>query len=302
MTPSSYRRGPLSRRLPGGRLPNQEGVLLPAALFLVLAATLVGSGLFVIARSAVLLGAGDGVLAEALAVRGPSSGVLESGDGVGLVGGYHLLGTGAPGVSWRIWSLVWRADAAAIAEGLMGVVEARHVDLVPDGGGATRSMEDVIRLSGPGDGCSDGPDDIPLIWTRGDTAPVGFLGPFELEAWADRAEEEVAGQPADSAVPRLLRVEAGRLDTGVLRGLLVAPGDLELGGDVTVLGLVLVGGDVRMSGDVRVMGAMRVRGRVTLEHRARVDGCRGVVQEELALIPALAEPFPVPGGGFLGRF
>ena len=297
------------RRGDATRWTDRRGILLPAALFLILVATLVGTALLVLARSAILLGAGDRDLAQALAVRGPAPDALESGAGLGLRAGYRLVDTPAPGASWRVWSLVWQADPAALVDGLRGVVEAGSVEVIvgeAESGPGAESGTGVepLRALGPGDGCPEHPP-LPLVWLHGEAAPAPVsLGPLPLGVWSERAEVLIT---ADSPAPELERthlflVEGGSLDAGVFRGLILAPGDLELRGEVLVAGLLLVGGDLRMSGDARVLGAVRVGGSLTVEPAARVEGCPPHVAQELSNIPALDAPFPVPGGRFLGRF
>lgn len=297
-------RAPWKPRRRGASTPwaDRHGILLPAALFLILAATMVGSALLVLARSAILLGAGDRELAQALAVRGPALDALESGTGLGLRAGYRLVDTPAPGASWRVWSLVWQADPTALVDGLRGVVEAGSVE-VPEGLADSGSGVEPLRALGPGDGCPEH-DPLPLVWLHGQAAPAPVsLGPLPLDVWSERAEVTIT---ADSPAPELeradlIRVETESLNAGVLRGLVLTPGDLELLGDVVVTGLLLVGGELRMTGDARVLGAVRVGGNLTVEPTARVEGCLPLVAQELSNIPALEAPFPVPGGRFLGR-
>lgn len=290
----------------GSRHRNRRGILLPAALVLILAATLVGAALLILARSAVVLGAGDRMLAEALAVRSPSVEALEPGVGADLPGGYRLVDTPIPGAPWRVWSLAWEADPMALAAGLRGVVEARSVEVSSgEGPSGDASTPEPIRLLGPADGCPEDQGPFPLVWLRGEGAAVPVtLGPLGLGEWMDRADVVVmAGSaPPSPGHPRLVSVEVDRVDTGVLRGLVVVAGDLELGGDVVVVGLLLVGGDLRLSGNARIAGALRVGGGITVETPGRIDGCRDLVAREVAGIAAIEVPFPVSGGHFLGRF
>lgn len=290
----------------GSRLRDRRGILLPAALFLILAATLLGAALLILARSAVILGAGDRMLAQALAVRGPSDGALESGVGVTLPMGYRLVDTPVPAAAWQVWSLVWEADPVALAEGLRGVVEARSVEISPgDGSSGDGPIPEPIRLLGPDDGCPEDPSPLPLVWLRGEAVPVPVaLGPLGLGTWVDRAQVVLTAgaSPPDREESRLVHVEVDRVEAGVLRGLVVAMEDLELGGDVVVEGLLLVGGNLQMSGHAHLVGAARVGGGLTLEGGSRIDGCRRLVARELEGIAALEIPFPVPGGRFLGRY
>ena len=286
------------------RYRNRAGIVLPAALLLILTATLVGTALLVMARSAILLGAGDRALAESLAVRGPDPNAVEPWSAAALPAGYRLVETPVPGVSWRVWSLVWALDPSRLASELTAVVEAESVS-IPAAAQPTGTAPEPIRLMGPDEGCPNPDPSVPLVWTGGGGLdPLRALGPVGLAPLLRRADVTVTSGTAlpDSLPPQLIGVQAERVGSGGARGLVVAAGDLELAGEASLTGLLLVGGDLRVAGDARVTGAVRVAGSVTVESGGRIQGCRGVVAQELAGVTTLVGPFPVPGGRFLGRF
>jgi|GEM_PF-2267955 len=295
---------PCNAQVLDGRSRKRAGIVLPAALLLILTATLVGTALLVMARSAILLGAGDRALAESLAVRGPDPNAVEPGSAAALPAGYRLVETPVPGVSWRVWSLVWALDPSRLASELTAVVEAESVS-IPAAAPLTGTAPEPIRLLGPDEGCPDPEPSLPLVWTGGDGLDaLRALGPVGLEPLLRRADVTVTPGTAfpDSPPPRLIGVQAERVGSGGARGLVVAAGDLELAGEAAVTGLLLVGGDLRIAGDARVTGAVRVAGSVTVESGGGIQGCRGIVAQELAGVTVLVGPFPVPGGRFLGRF
>lgn len=107
------------------------------------------------------------------------------------------------------------------------------------------------------------------------------------------------GGPGGCVLGNLYRSDAGAASGGVLRGVLVADGNLALQGDASVEGWVLVSGDLALSGTARVTGFVRAGGRVTVSDDARLlgDPCAAI----LALLnDRLRRPRVLPPGTGLG--
>jgi hypothetical protein len=290
----------------------RAGVILPAALLLLLGGTLMAASLLVTSRSAVLLSEGDRHLARSLAVRSPVPPAPD--DGVRpLSRGFLLVSGPAPGASWHLWAAGWRLDPVRVADGLRAAAETGR-GVVGEGGEVLGHEGTPDGAGSPGDegeACGD-PGPLPAHWLdagprdpRPDPplAPFPRLGPVGLGVVSERGEvllQPGTGLPGrDSVVvvaPAGLRVEGGAGS-----GLLVGLGDLQLGGDSRFRGLVLVAGDLILEGGTSVTGAVRVGGELRFEGGGRVEGCRRIVRKNLASLPALEAPFPLPGGAVLGR-
>jgi hypothetical protein len=308
-----------------GPPPGRRGAILPAALLLLLAGTLMATSLLVMARSAAYLADGDRHLARALVVRsvlraGPHAGGWLAGDPqaegdghdvageepivIPLAGGYRLLASPAPGVEWRVWDVGWSPRPDVVAGGLNAAAEAGHGE---------GELEGQVMGAGPLEGCPDfGPLD-PWRIRSPDPEPAAEpalpphprLGPLSLADLAPHAEVRLDG---DSALPgseegRLLLARPGaRIRGGSGRGLLVAPGDLELSGDARFEGLVLVAGDVALGRTASVHGAVRAAEGVQVGPDARILGCRAWVEEALAGLQVTRITFSVPGSPMIGRY
>jgi hypothetical protein len=281
---------------------SRRGVILPAALLLLLGGTLVAASLLVVARSAVLLADGDRGLAEALVRRAPPLALEGSGTEILPVGdGFVVLGARAEGVEWGTWRVVWQADPERIAVGLRAVVESGAGIVEGSTGVSAASLED---------GCPDldplppqstpvspsPPDPIPRL------PPFPRIGPVGLEALVARAGEPL---PGGTELPpshgTMTAAPGARIDDGSAAGILVVPGDLTLAGSARFEGLLLLAGDLHVEDEARIHGAVRAAGAVRLGTEARILGCRALVHERLMGLEALAHPFHVPGGRFLGR-
>lgn len=276
----------------------RAGVILPAALFLLLGGTLVAASLLVVVRSAVLVADGDRRLAESLARRVPRPPPADDPGWRALGDGYLLHTSEVDEVQWAVWSLWWEARPSLVARGLRAAVET----------GGTLALEG--GAAGTAEGCPD-LHDLPVHREEEGVRspppeptlpPFPRLGPLGLEALRPRSERELLPDEGLPEGPALVFIPATALvDEGVSAGLLVAVEDLRLQGDVAFDGLVLVGGDLELSGNALLRGAVRVGGDARVGDGAALLGCRSLVDSLLAEVPALGPPFSVPGGGFLGR-
>jgi hypothetical protein len=95
-----------------------------------------------------------------------------------------------------------------------------------------------------------------------------------------------------------------RLSTGVLTGLLLVRGDVELHGDVRIEGMLLVEGSLRMRDAATVDGAVQVAGDLTLSDRAALLAApctvariwRDGVGARIGPVPLDAAPWALWGG------
>lgn len=280
---------------------SRRGVILPAALLLLLGGTLVAATLLVTARSAVLLADGDRHLARSLAWRAPGADSPEP-ERIPLGGGYLLLRNRVPAVGWSTWSVAWRLDPGLEASKLRAAAETA--------GGLTQ-VDGDLRAAGAGDGC---PDPVPLAlhWTVEGVPPptpqpalpdFPRLGPVALDVVSRRSPAPLdPGAPLPEG-PGVVAVEPEAvIEDGTGVGLLVAPGDLLLRGTAAFTGLVLVAGDLTLDDEATIYGAARVGGRLSVGAGSQLLGCRAAVEDGLLAVDALDDPFPVLGGGFLGRY
>jgi hypothetical protein len=318
----------------GGRPRDpRAGVILPAALFVLLGGTLVAASLLVTARVAVQLSEGDRRLAEAFALRPPGvervgaalggGGSLGGGDPLDWGGasgslrlhhpgeGFLLVGEAGGWAGWGAWAVNWVPDLNRVA----GTLEAAAMTgegFTVDGG--------ELRHAGGAEGCDEGDYALPLGLHerhRGPRPPLPDpmlpnpprLGPIALERVAARAGTvlDSGGALPDGGgvdVPRRLIAVSppGRIEGGVGAGILVADGDLAIEGGALFRGLVLAGGDLTLRGGAGVIGAVQAGGELVIEDGAWVAGCRGVVAGAGESISELALPFLMRGGEFLGRF
>ena len=181
-----------------GRLGGRAGVILPAALFILLAGTLLGASLLATARVSLILSDGDRRLAEALARRplspeGLAGALEEGGEAVAvhaLGDGFHLVEEPVEGVGWRLWSVGWVPGMARLAAELSAAAVTGE-GLEVDGGD--------LLAGGPAEGCA-GTDPLdPFALHRRRSAPLPpfpepslpgrpRLGPVSLEALLERAD------------------------------------------------------------------------------------------------------------------
>lgn len=277
----------------------RAGVILPAALFLLLGGTMIAASLLVVVRSAVLVADGDRRLAESLARRVPDPPAADDPGWRTLGDGYLLHTSEVDEVQWAVWSLWWEARPSRVARGLRAVVET---------GGGLALEGGVVNIL---EGCPDLHDlpvhreeeGVRLPLPEPALPPFPRFGPLGLEALRTRADRELLPGVGLPEGPALLFIPATAVvDEGASAGLLVALEDLRLHGDAAFDGLVLVGGDLELSGSALLRGAVKVGGEARVRDGAALLGCRSLVDSLLAEVPTLGPPFSVPGGGFLGRY
>jgi len=305
----------------------RAGVILPAALFVLLGGTLVAASLLVTARVAVQLSEGDRRLAEAFALRPPGvervghaldgGGPPYQGDPSGALRLHHpgegfvLAGEAGGWAGWGAWAVHWVPDLNRVAGNLEAVATTGE-GLTVDGGD--------LRHAGEAEGCDDGDYALPPDLHERHRSPrlplpdpmlpePPRLGPIALERVTARAGTvlDSGGALPDGGgvdVPRrLITVRTpGRIEGGVGAGLLVFDGDLVIEGGALFRGLVLAGGDLTLRDGAGVIGAVQAKGELVIENGAWVAGCRHIVAGAGDGVSELALPFVMRGGEFLGRF
>ncbi len=304
------------------RWREESGAVLPMALLLVVGVGALATSILVLARGEALLATGDlrylaeRIQAERLllaAVADPSEpGPHPAGHTrVHPLGkGFELVRVGREGADPRrpgVWGVRWRMDPDSVGRRLP-TVEAEAIE-GPErppawggegcfaegagGEGGSGVVRVVLRAPPPTD---PAPANPPIPPPPG----LGVLGVARLLE-LPTTDLPGSGSPLQGA-GGLLRAPSGAdYRTGEAEGVLVAEGDLLLGGEVRVRGVVLVAGDLRLGGAARIEGSVLVGGRLTVEEEAVILGCPALVVETLRR-PELEGPHPVPGGWLLGRF
>lgn len=294
----------------------ERGVVLVTVVVLLLAATLLVQGAFLLARG--FAGSGEAGW-EAVRVRRAAAGRL----GAGVAGGgplvsdtawvaavadvetrltVHLLGPelalvggGARGrhAEWWAGQLVWRPEPAARAAAAAAALRAGGT-VREEGGGQ-------VQASAGGD-CAEGTP-LPAIRPLPDT--VVHLGPLSPERWAEVATPWVFDPPCGAAcAAAVLLAEGGGIITGGPRaGVFLSRGDLTLTGNTRLRGRLLVDGDLTLTDSARVEGAVDVTGSVVVADAARIAGDRCALAEvwragvatDLGPIPLDTHPWPLWG-------
>jgi len=313
-----------------GHPASRQGFLLPIALLLILALSATSLSVLILTRTEVLSEGGDHrylrdrVTEEArlAAPWGASSGGGGGGGGAGgggvpvegvtqipLAGGYILVraqlrglgGEEAPSNS----AIYWRLNPELAAYTLLpGAVEVGGGG-VP--GGAVRAMTHA-------EGCPLTPSGAPLVRVRPSESapppnpplplpprlgPVGFGELLDLPATLLALE---GGFPREEDASPVLRAGSGARVLGGRGGrVLLAEGNLHLGGSAHFRGIVLVGGDLFMEDGATIEGVALVGGRVYLSGGSSILGCPGLAAAALNH-PDLTRPRAIRGGEMLGRF
>jgi hypothetical protein len=308
-------------------LRSRRGVLLPTALFLVVALIAMATSLVALARNEAVTGVADfqylrwQLESEEMAWSGGEGGEggegeegeeggwvthREIGHGFLLVRSEPARGGPAPG------AVYWRLDPDVVAGGFPPAAEV----------GRDPPSTGVSLL----EGCPSGGESGPFVRVRtdpddmaGESLPstldpplsgpprIGMLGVGDLLSLGviEALGEEVSGPiPASPALARtgLMGLpEGGVLSAGSIDGVVVAGGDLLLEGSVVISGLVMVSGDLTLDGDAYLQGIALVGGRLDVRGQAEVQGCRTVAAGALDH-PGLLRPHPVAGGSRLGRY
>ncbi len=304
--------------MPSPRARCRRGVVLPIALFLVLALGALATSVLVLVRAELLLerraityleerGLEESWLDSPL--EHPESGQLASDASIAFVplvhGFLHVqaaAGAGGP----RRSAVHWRLDPDSVAARLPGGLEVGR-DPPPTGveraaSGCPASLGSgaaLVRIRPPD---PDPAPDPPL-------PPSPRLGILGVEQIAELPLTEVSGgrlpsdiSDSEQGAPRILRATAGAtLVGGEAYGLLFTSGDLRLGGDMAFRGLLLVAGDLRLEDDAVVEGVALVGGGAEIASSARILGCPAIAARALDH-PELARLHAVPGGERLGRF
>jgi len=287
-------------------LRSRRGILLPVALFLVLALGAVANSVLVLSRAERLVERGafdylrQRVRGEALLGRweaGPEE--VPEGEWIRLGGGFELVRTEiSPGSS--SWTAVrWRLEPDSVALSFPGGLQ------VGAGSGPEAGVELLEGCdAGPGRPLvSTGPPD-PAVPAHPDLPPeprVGILGVRQLLrlATTDLAAMAILGSDGS---PEIFHAPAGaRLLGGGASGLLVSGGDLSMEADTRFRGLVVVAGSLALSGTARLEGVALVGGTAWITEDAQLLGCPSLAAAGLDH-PDLARLHTVPGGGLLGRF
>jgi len=286
-----------------------RGFLLPVVLLFMVAASGMATVALLVARSEVLLERGD---FRFLHDRVRWEAALRSSElDIGLPGeasdgsfrrplgnGFVLIRSGRgrrPGYQ----SVLWILDPDSVAAGLppAGEVGWGIPENGVEWGGEECGLPDpgpLVRVRPtPGPGAPDPPPD-----------PPPRLGPVGIASLLPRAR--LLLPPGDRYLPlaarELVQVPPGsRLEEGEGHGILLAPGDLILAGEVRWHGLVLVEGDLDLEAEARIEGVALVGGRLRLVDDARLTGCPSRAREALES-PGVAGTHPVRGGRLLGRY
>lgn len=304
--------------MPSPRVKCRRGVVLPIALFLVLALGALATSILVLVRAELLLERRAITYLEERALEEswldgplglPEARPFDSDpsiDSIALISGFLHVQAAAGAGGPRRSAVHWRLDPDSVAARLPGGLE---VGRDPPRTGVERAVSGCSASLGTGVALvrvrppdSDPAPDPPL-------PPSPRLGILGVERIAELPLTEVSGGrlPSDISdsgpgAPRILRATAGAsLVGGEAHGVLFTSGDLRLGGDLTFRGLLLVAGDLRLEDDAVVEGVVLVGGGAEIGSNARILGCPAFAARALAH-PELARLHSVPGGERLGRF
>jgi len=306
-------------------LRSRRGVLLPTALFLVVALIAMATSLVVLARNEAVTGVADFqylrwqlVSEEEMASSGGEGGEGEVGVEGGWVThreighGFILVRSEPARGGPAAGAVFWQLDPEVVAGGFPPAAEvgrdppATGVSLLegcPAGGESgppVRMRPDPDAMEGAAfpstaDPPLPGPPRIGILGV-GDLLSLG-----ELEALGGEGSGTIPASPATLRTGLMGLPHGGILSAGAIDGVVVAGEDLLLEGSVVISGLVMVSGDLTLDGFARLQGIALVGGRLEVRGEAAVQGCRTVAAGALDH-PGLLRPHPVPGGSRLGRY
>ncbi len=311
------------------RIGSRRGILLPVALFVVLALSALATSVLVLIRSELLLERRgvlylqgrvleEGSLASEPDIGEEGRAPLDAEGWSGESGGADPSAIfGLPGGVEQVRAIVepgrpaamgvrWRLDPDSVAAALPA---ALGVGFDPPDSGVERAGAGCPAIPGAA---------APLIRVRPpdpepapdpplpDPPRIGILG---LEDFENLSAIEIAGGSAFPAVGemgdvdfRIFRAEpGGRIAGGSASGILYSLGDLTLDGASRLRGLVLSAGDLHVLGEAVVEGVVMVGGTVHLQGNGRILGCRGWAAAALGQ-PALNRTHRISTGDRLGRF
>jgi hypothetical protein len=280
----------VSHLTPGGERVS-EGFLLPVALLMLVALTGMTFAAFLLAGAEIRLAAAERSYVELLA-RTPPPGSPPPAPGevpIALGRGFVLFrlpppGSGAGPAPHRV---AWMVDPDRESAEFVAPVEIGMPPAPP--------ADRILLVEGPCGWEESGPR---VRFLDGPEPPI--LGPLPFASLLARVPEgEETAPPSWSG----LHVEGPglRVIAGEESWLVVVPEWLEVTGPGVLRGLILADGDVSLAAGARLEGAVRTPGRVVLAEGAVVAGDRCAVRRALS-VPILASPFPISGGERLGRY